>query len=1498
MNRYKRRFAPTRQFCVCWTLLCASMVLVVSTPSIAADPDVVLTPEPDQRTVTVSIQNRDFTANGDSRNPTVSPDGRFLSFQSRASDIGNFGAGGEPFDWFQIYLVDFDSMTDPADRDIRNLEYFRSVTANGQGNGNSIDPSLAPDRFAVAFSSVATNLHPLDGDILSDVYVFEENPENSVVRLISLSASNLGHSGSGASDQPSFGGDGIVAFRTKAPDVGEPVLAAEPLEHTVIVWADLDTFRDQAAGVAPRIFKIMPPDASVLPNGDSRLPHVSADGTKIVFETEATNFVSTAAGPPVSSPSIVLYDRAAQVAGDRRVFHEIRRLSRSRSRNFPGPKIGMGGKYVVFTDMDKDSKAYQVFLRDLETGEEGIVSRDRQGLVPSFNNILNDFSGSFVVFTSDGNMSPLDNQDPQLPDVYLHNLENKLTRLVSISPRTRLAAGTGMDRRNAEVTDDGRYVAFFAKEPALLPIDIQKSKNRQTAEDHEDIHVFLSRLPDEFSLPSNGLLLGLRDQGLVQVDLEGNVARTGFRGVQDFRAVTVDEFNVAWVLAGNVVRRFQSLSGQTIGSPVNLDGLDSDFTHIVATGGRCWVAGRDRIVQLVSRPGSERLKKLENEVTYDPVGEVSLALDSGTSLWAVFRAASGERILHIEKYDRDTLFLLDEIHLDRNRAGIDPDEYFNLIDIDENGDVFARSPNLLCRFLSGGDLVWTRSLNGGDGLVVDGEGNAFVVTRVSGDQTEHKLLGFSSAGHIFFSRLLIDAPDKPSSTDLIVDGESGIWALFGGSSTIVRVDPAGPTRTVVLQNDAAGVARMILDQHNSNGTGYRTANVVQPEADSDIDGFSNKDEIRRKNNPFDARPPDDGERLLPPVEDLQGSYEVDTDVVELRWRAPIEYCEYSVFRNNKMIYQDSIKRTCDDGSGFICFQDVNPPAGFLHYRIAGVGVVGDCKDSEDGGRAAGVFRKEKDPALSSSEPLYEDIYLLKGNEGRKQAELDFKEEVNGALAGLQALATYDDLGKTKVLVAYTVSESVPQLAIFTLDGDMLTKDEVSDDIEDELPTTGKLVASPIVGLHVDSVSKLTHVLLENGDMLRFNLGELIADKVLDDDEIQFLGNVHPEDNYLSSGLEKVSGRFFSLICPDPGASKVSGPGIDCIIGITIEEDEGKVEAKQFGRTPLSSQKRMDDELGEPFTVMGVFGHRVLDRAVGLALLDSDSLLVSVRSGETPYDDVAEIDVTVPEDGGEATFAAGPRSISMADVSKLLDDPTTIVNVNVKDVAYVPSSDHLIVLDSNQSRVVVLEASFPEGPTVSLDPPSGHWDDSTTVTITVDFSLATDKPAPDKDFPGDFENCLRCDGNEVTFTAISFLNDVATLEFTTEDRDIGSLDPPVRVIALAIHTLDGISVADFSAGFLRGEIDEKQGVDFNDALELLKCELRGCSTKRCADQADVDDSGVVDFIDAIVLLKYIILGGEEPAWPFATDNQDPTYGQDRKDDDLENCGDQGSEWPPE
>jgi Tol biopolymer transport system component len=98
--------------------------------------------------------------NGASVNPAISADGRFVAFQSNATNL---------------HPDDTDTSQDVFVRDLQTNTTTLVSRASGPtgegGDGSSVDPAISPDGRFVAFDSVATNLVPDDTNNISDVIV-------------------------------------------------------------------------------------------------------------------------------------------------------------------------------------------------------------------------------------------------------------------------------------------------------------------------------------------------------------------------------------------------------------------------------------------------------------------------------------------------------------------------------------------------------------------------------------------------------------------------------------------------------------------------------------------------------------------------------------------------------------------------------------------------------------------------------------------------------------------------------------------------------------------------------------------------------------------------------------------------------------------------------------------------------------------------------------------------------------------------------------------------------------------------------------------------------------------------------------------------------------------------------------------------------------------------------------------------------------------------------
>ena len=152
-----------------------------------------------------------------------------------------------------------------------------SDSAAGEiGNGLSLTPVLSPDGTKAAFATDATNLFPGDTNGHRDIVI--KDLATGVVTQVSVNAAGV--EGDGDSNAPVFSPDGTkVAFVSTATN-----LVAGDTNGAMDVFV-----KDLVTGVVTRVST---GNAGEQGNGDSYKPIFSADGTKLLFTSLASNFSS------------------------------------------------------------------------------------------------------------------------------------------------------------------------------------------------------------------------------------------------------------------------------------------------------------------------------------------------------------------------------------------------------------------------------------------------------------------------------------------------------------------------------------------------------------------------------------------------------------------------------------------------------------------------------------------------------------------------------------------------------------------------------------------------------------------------------------------------------------------------------------------------------------------------------------------------------------------------------------------------------------------------------------------------------------------------------------------------------------------------------------------------------------------------------------------------------------------------------------------------------
>ena len=202
-----------------------------------------------------------------SLSPSISADGTKVSFSSFA---GLDPADDESIRRLDVYLRNLSSATTTL--------VSRATGASGaKGNGASFLSSISSDGTKIAFTSVATNLNAADSDSSNDVYLRDLSANTTT--LLSRANGASGAKGNGASGFPTISADGQeVAFESSSTN-----LAAADTDffndiYVRDIGANTTTLASRASGAAG-------PSG----NGSHLLASISADGTRVAFQTSSTN---------------------------------------------------------------------------------------------------------------------------------------------------------------------------------------------------------------------------------------------------------------------------------------------------------------------------------------------------------------------------------------------------------------------------------------------------------------------------------------------------------------------------------------------------------------------------------------------------------------------------------------------------------------------------------------------------------------------------------------------------------------------------------------------------------------------------------------------------------------------------------------------------------------------------------------------------------------------------------------------------------------------------------------------------------------------------------------------------------------------------------------------------------------------------------------------------------------------------------------------------------
>ena len=339
------------------------------------------------------------SVSGDSVQPAISADGRYVVFVTFATDLvpGDtqlclLPVDPEPIEYNCPDVLAHDRVT--------GATVLISLSSGGaQGNGDNMFPDISGNGRYVAFQSPATNLVAGDTNVFcqndpdpeldncGDVFVRDRDTdvdgifdEPGDVSTIRVSVSTSGTQGNEESHDASISSSGrYVAFTSKATNLvaGDTNVFCQndpdpELDNCGDVFlrdrdTDVDGTFDEAGDVST--IRVSVRNNGTEGNGDSDLADVSSDGRHVVFSSDATDLVT---GDTNGQTDVFVRNRDTNTT---------KRLSLSTSgvqgNNWSyAPAISSDGRFVAFGSAasnlvasDTNGKT-DVFVRDRDTNRD------------------------------------------------------------------------------------------------------------------------------------------------------------------------------------------------------------------------------------------------------------------------------------------------------------------------------------------------------------------------------------------------------------------------------------------------------------------------------------------------------------------------------------------------------------------------------------------------------------------------------------------------------------------------------------------------------------------------------------------------------------------------------------------------------------------------------------------------------------------------------------------------------------------------------------------------------------------------------------------------------------------------------------------------------------------------------------------------------------------------------------------------------------------------
>ncbi|MDP9386901.1 MAG: Ig-like domain-containing protein [Actinomycetota bacterium] len=389
--------------------------------------------------------------NAASGQPSVSFDGRYVAFDSAASNL----------------VLDTNGAGDVFVRDVVSGVTTRvSVDSSGrQATGAwSERPAISGDGRYVAFDSGAANLVLGDLNKAQDVFVHDRDSGTTT----RVSVGSMGLEANGHSFRPAISANGrFVAFESVASNLtGQAITGGDDTNGVYDIFV-----HDRDTGATTRVS--VDSAGGQASGGHSLHAAVSDDGRYVAFNSSATNLL--VAGDTNGASDIFVHDR--QTGATTRASVDSAGAEATGGESLR-PSLSADGRLVAFDSQASNLVAgdtngsFDVFAHDRQSGATTRVSVSGTGAAGNGGSGTADLSddGRYVAFSSVAT-NLVANDVNSARDVFVHDRATGSTTRANLDSAGNQAFGTRRGSDNPALSGDGRFAAFDSDAPNLVPDD-------------------------------------------------------------------------------------------------------------------------------------------------------------------------------------------------------------------------------------------------------------------------------------------------------------------------------------------------------------------------------------------------------------------------------------------------------------------------------------------------------------------------------------------------------------------------------------------------------------------------------------------------------------------------------------------------------------------------------------------------------------------------------------------------------------------------------------------------------------------------------------------------------------------------------------------------------------------------------------------------------------------------------------------------------------------